>query len=85
MYQIVIVPTDGKANAALFFKNQAAAEAAHKNIYEAQKGMLAAPVLKVEDDYGVILTMDKEKICCVMLMDSVKQKELAVAMGNNPI
>jgi len=81
MIQIVIVPTDNKANAALFFRDMTTAEIAHKNIHEAQKGLIPAQVLRVEDDFGCTLTIDKEKICCVMMMESEKQKELAMMMG----
>lgn len=84
MYQIVIVPTDSKANAALFFKSKDSAEAAHKNIFDAQRGVFATQILKVQDDYGVTLTIDRDKICCVMIMDSEKQMELAAVMGGTP-
>ena len=84
MYQIIIVPTENKANAALFFKNEDGATAAHKNIFDAQRGTLSAQVLKVQDDYGCTLTIDKDKICCVMIMDGEKQNELNQIMGRRP-
>lgn len=83
MYQIVIVPTDNKANAALFFKEKDSAESAHDNIVKAQQGNVPFDILKVKDDFGVTLTINKEKICCVMIMDSEKQMELAAIMGGN--
>ena len=83
MWQIVIVPTDNKANAALFFDRVETAEIAHKQIYDAQKGSLPVQVLKVTDDFGCTLTIDKDKICCVMMMESEKQMKLAAAMGGN--
>jgi len=83
MFQIVIVPTDNNANAALFFKTKDTADIAHKNIYDAQKGTLPIQILKIQDDFGCTLTIDKDKICCVMIMDSEKQLELASVMGAN--
>jgi len=81
MFQIVVVPSDNKANAALFFKRKETADVAHKQIHDAQKGTLPAQVLNITDDFGCTLTIDKEKICCAMMMESEKQKELAMMMG----
>jgi len=81
MHQIVVVPTDNKANAALFFKDKESAESAHDNIVKAQQGNVPFEILKIRDDFGVTLTIHKDKICCVMIMDSEKQMELAAIMG----
>jgi hypothetical protein len=83
MYQIVLVPTGNKANAALFFKDKEGAESAHDNIVKAQQGNVPFEILKVKDDFGVTLTIHKDNICCVMIMDSEKQMELAAIMGGN--
>lgn len=82
MFQIIIIPNNNKANAALFFKTQESADAAHKNIHDAQKGTLPSQVLTVKDDYGCVMTMDKENICYCMFMDGEKQTELAQKMGH---
>ncbi len=81
MHQIIVIAHNSKANAALFFKTKISAEIAHKAIYDAQKGSLPVQVLKIEDDFGCIMTMDKENICYAMFMDGDKQSELAMMMG----
>lgn len=80
MYQIIVVPTGNKANAVLFFKEKNSADDVHKVLLNAQKG-ISLQVVDITDDFGVRLTIDKEIICCVMLMDSEKQIELAKIMG----
>lgn len=82
MFQITIVPSiPGSPATALWFKTKESADAAHTNIHNAQKGVLPTQVLTAKDDFGATLTIDKDSIAYVVLIDGDKQAELATYMG----
>jgi hypothetical protein len=77
MFQITVISTSPNTPpVGLFFKTKESADIAHKNIYEAQKGTLPVQVLKTEDDFGAILTIDKERIAYAVSIDGEKQAAL---------
>lgn len=82
MFQITIVPsTPGSPAVALWYKTKEVADIAHTNIINAQKGTIPTQILKAEDDFGATVTIDRDTICYVVLIDGDKQAELGRVMG----
>lgn len=84
MFQITIIPqTPGSPAVALWYKTEAAAQASHINIHNAQKGTLPTQILTAKDDFGATVTIDRDNICYVVFIDGDKQSELS--LGRNKI
>ena len=77
----MVIPKYSKANLVLFFKSKDTAGIVQKTLHEAQKGLGAAQVIKVEDDFGCVAHIDRDNICYSMVMDGDKQSELAAILG----
>ena len=84
MFQIIIIPRYSNATGAMFYKTEANAQSAHKNILEAQQGKLPTNVLVQKDDFGHIITIEVANICHVVYIDFAAEAELHALMGGAP-
>lgn len=77
-FQIVLLPTNSPAAAALFYKTREKAEEALLNIHNVQQGKIDVDVLKAKDDYGYILSIPVNNISYALFVDLAKQAELGI-------
>ena len=78
MHQIILVPNNSTANAALFYRTREKADLAYQNIHEMMRGSKEATVLTERDDFGVLLAIPIANVSYAILGDIAKQNELRV-------
>lgn len=81
MYKILLIPKNSAMPVGLYFKTRDAAEIAQKNIYNVQKGVNGLDTLLARDDFGHVITMEKENICYALFIDVDEQTPLQTPSG----
>ncbi len=76
MFRIIVVPTNSAANAMLSYKTREAAEAAHNNIKEMQKGCSDTSIITQKDDFGSVITIDRRHVSYALFIDVEKSQTL---------
>ena len=83
LYQVLVISTSAApgTNVRLFYLTKEAAEVQHVNIQRMQQGKAPTDTLVASDDFGHILTIEREKICYSLFIDADKQLELQAMHG----
>jgi hypothetical protein len=81
MFQILIIPSNSSANAALFYHTKEKAESVFQNIHGMLKGTIEVDMIMQHDDFGVKIMIPLDSVSYVLFGDINKQNELIALQG----
>lgn len=81
MHVLILVPKISGQQITLFYTTKEAIEGAHSNVHEFQKGNIGVNVLKAKDDFGHIVTIERDNLSHAIVIDPERAAQLGPPTG----